>query len=237
MANGDAGVMKSDGNEGTGDEARLAEYEALRAESDRIAQLLSNAVWAGVTGFGLTFAGAAAFGGGSAALSLIIPSVALLLCVQALAISTVYASELWKYVRVGTYIRTYIEPYFQERHSASPAPMQWESWIHRHRARALHFASLAFLQAPIGIMFLAGLLLMGVKLSWLCAAEGSSLKFLTYLESDAVLSGLILAICIADVFAMAILARSLRLAEKGDFGDGGQSLKSLQASLRGARPR
>ncbi len=217
------------------EDARLAEYEALRAESDRIAQLLSNAVWAGVTGFGLTFVGAAAFSNLHAARPLIVPSVALLVCIQALAISTVYASELWKYIRVGTYIRTYIESYFQSRYDHAPAPMQWESWINRHRAKGLHLASLSLLQAPIGLVVLAGLLTLGFELAGVSATDGTTIKYLTYLGQDVVLATLIWATCIADVIAMAVLGRSLWLAERGDFGDGGRSLKALQEAVRKAK--
>ncbi|MFA5908524.1 MAG: hypothetical protein WC815_07100 [Vicinamibacterales bacterium] len=218
------------------DHARLAEYEALRAESDRSAQLLSNAVWAGVTGFGLTLAGAAAVAANGPMPPLVVPAVALLLSIQSLAMTTVYASELWKYIRVGTYIREYIEPYFRLRAESSAPPMQWESWIAKHRATLLHISALLFLQGPIGVTFSGALLLVGVWMGWLRPADGTSVKYVAYLGVDYLLFGALLLVIAVDVGMMIVLHRKLRQAEAGNFGDGGDSLRALAADVGSTGP-
>jgi hypothetical protein len=219
------------------DEARLAVYEALRAESDRIAQLLSNAVWAGITGFGLTLAGAAALAD-KVITPLIVPSAALLLCIQSLAISTVYASELWKYIRVGTYIRVYIEPYFQILCGGVTAPMRWESWIVKHRARALHTAALLFLQGPVGLIILACLTHGLIQhIPWITGTGKTTGQYVEYLAYDPGLAIFLFGIITLDAILMFVLYRKLNRAEKwGDFGDGGKSLKELEIAVRGGFP-
>lgn len=207
---------------------RLAEYVALRAESDRSAQLLSNAVWIGVTGFGLTLAGAGA-ASTNGLVPVTIPAVALLLIVQATAITTLYASELWKYIRVGAYIRICIEGHFG-RPGVAPGPMYWETWINTHRARALHIAALAFLQAPVLVV---SVLLLVVSLNWL-PVGWTSVDYARCLCCDLPLVWALWGAVTLDVVLAVGLGRKLRQAQRGEFGGRGRSLDAL-AGVRGGR--
>lgn len=221
MAN-DIPDIKLPPSQSTDDDVRLKEYEALRSESDRSAQLLSNAVLTGVTGFGLTLAGAGAFCSSNNPSPLLVPTVALLLCVQALASSAVYASELWKYARVGTYIRVRIEGHFRTGNNSSP-PLHWETWISdpKQRARSLHLASLFLLQAPFVLVFLASVLWYTAE-AWIVASDSTVLRYLARdLWSDVLLDVFILLIFFVDALVMRYLGLRLLKAMKGDFGIGG----------------
>lgn len=208
------------------DAARLAEYTALRAESDRSAQLLSNAVWIGVTGFGLTLAGAAA-ASTNGVHPVLVPVVAVLLTIQSTAITTLYASELWKYIRVGTYIRVYIEGYFRRRDNPTP-PMHWESWITAHRAKTLHLTALTFLQAPV---LVTGVLLGGLAMGWRPSAAGASVTYLGYLGSDGFLTRVLCGVLVVNFAVLFVLGRKLWRAQRDDFGDGGESVHALRNTV------
>ncbi len=216
------------------DAARIAEYTGLRAESDRSAQLLSNAVWIAVTGFGLTLAGAAA-ASTNGVQPVLVPSVALLLSIQSVAITTLYASELWKYIRVGTYIRVYIEGYFRRQGDHRMPPMHWETWIVAHRALTLHIAAVVFLQVPVVV---TGGLLACVAAGWQASASGASVVYLSYVGTDGLLTRALWLVVLLDVVLLVVLGHKLWCARQGDFGDGGKSVKALAeaADGQGAQP-
>lgn len=198
----------------------LAEYKALRDESLRCAQLLSNAVWTAVTGFGLTAGIGAAFVGkvSETRSRLILPGVVILLCIQAIAISTIYLSELWKYIRVGYYLRTRVEAHFVAANQGVEAPMYWEHWIENQRARWLYLASLTFLQFPIGLSVAAG----GVALwSWKFydSIDATRLgRLAALLFSSREVSLLIAALVVFDAALVCYLYLVLQDAQGGRFG-------------------
>jgi hypothetical protein len=70
-----------------------------------------------------------------------------LLLFQSMAITTMYLSELYKYKRVGVYIRTRIEDRYKH-YGSNRRPLYWENWIENSRAKILHRSAVAFLQAP-----------------------------------------------------------------------------------------
>lgn len=224
MGDTDPATVVGSENDASGDAARIAEYQTLRAESDRSAQLLSNAVWIGVTGFGLTLAGAAA-ASTNGLQPVVVPSVAILLAIQSCAITMLYGSELWKYIRVGTYIRVYIERYFCRHREKVYGPMHWETWIAGHRALGLHFAALLFLQSPILVI---GMLLGALAIGWLEGLAGVSIRYLRYLNVDPVLVWVLRLIVILDGGLICFLGLKLfKAARKQDFGDGGISVRDL----------
>ena len=212
------------------DEVRLAEYEALRTESDRISQLLSNAVWAGITAFGLTIAGAAALVEKDSTPPLIVPCVALLLCIQSTAITVVYASELWKYIRVGSYVRKYIEFYFRRKYANTSPPMQWESWIAGHRARSLHIASLVFLQMPI-LLTLSAFFTIYVIYHGRIPEGQSALTYLAYIDDDSFLNLFLLIIICLDAGAILWLISRLYRAGRGIFSKSSSPINVPQQPL------
>jgi hypothetical protein len=125
----------------------LAEYQTLRAESDRISQFLANAVWAGITGFALSIVAAGTLTETGLPRARVIQAILILLLFQSMAITTMYLSELYKYKRVGVYIRTRIEDRYKH-YGSNRRPLYWENWIGNRRARILHLSAIAFLQAP-----------------------------------------------------------------------------------------
>lgn len=226
------GGTHSSGDAAFGDAARIAEYEALRAESDRSAQLLSNAVWIGVTGFGLTLAGAAAASADGLEPALV-PAVACLLGIQSFAITMLYLSELWKYVRVGTYIRIYIEGSFPPLDAKTYAPpMHWETWIDTNRAEGLHRTALIFLQAPI---IIAAILLAFSATGALGRIEADSIEYVGYLRKDPALAWALGLLLVADAVGFFLLRDKLLKARNGDFGDGGKSVDHLRGAAAAAR--
>lgn len=131
----------------------LAEYQTLRAESDRISQFLANAVWAGITGFALSIVAAGTLSESGLSRPRVIQLILALLLFQSMAITTTYLSELYKYKRVGVYIRTRIEDRYKH-YGSSRRPLYWENWIDNKRAKILHISAIAFLQAPAAATFL-----------------------------------------------------------------------------------
>jgi hypothetical protein len=128
-------------------ELQLAEYHTLRAESDRISQFLANAVWVGVTGFALSIVAAGTLAESGLSLARVIQATLILLLFQSMAITIMYLSELYKYKRVGVYIRSHIEARYRS-YGINRRPLFWESWIEKRRARFLHLSAIAFLQTP-----------------------------------------------------------------------------------------
>ena len=125
----------------------VAEYQTLRAESDRISQFLANAVWVGITGFALSIVAAGTLSESGLTRPRVIQTILILLLFQSMAITTMYLSELYKYKRVGVYIRTRIEDRYKH-YGSNRRPLYWENWIDNRRAKILHLSALAFLQAP-----------------------------------------------------------------------------------------
>lgn len=198
---------------------RLAEYKALRDESLRCAQLLSNAVWTAVTGFGLTAGIGAAFIGRTSAddAVLIVPGITILLCIQSAAISTIYLSELWKYIRVGYYLRTRIESHFSRAGRDSIPPMYWEHWIENQRARWLYYASLSFLQLPVGLSALAGGAVVYSK--WFGVGFGHGLAgFANRVFTDTLVGFTIGLLILVDAALLLYWRGKLQAAERGEFG-------------------
>lgn len=146
---------------GTGDERFerlcLEEYKALRAESLRCAGIIANTVWLGITQFAITIVAAASFGKDNVVIRF---TFLVLLSVESLAASAMFLSELWKYARIGRYIREKIEKTYIEKEddpSVKTKPMFWENWIKHKRARLLYHISIIILQLPniiIGITLL-----------------------------------------------------------------------------------
>jgi len=126
----------------------LAEYQTLRAESDRISQFLANAVWVGITGFALSIVAAGTLTEAGLSRARVIQVILILVLFQSMAITTMYLSELYKYKRVGVYIRTRIEDRYGH-YGPKKRPLYWENWIVIRRAKILHLSAIAFLQAPV----------------------------------------------------------------------------------------
>jgi len=131
----------------------LAEYQTLRAESDRISQFLANAVWVGITGFALSIVAAGTLTEAGLSRARVIQAILVLVLFQSTAITTMYLSELYKYKRVGVYIRTRIEDRYSY-YGPKRQPLYWENWIVNGRAKILHLSAIAFLQAPAAATFL-----------------------------------------------------------------------------------
>jgi len=184
---------------------KLAEFKALRDESLRCTQMLSNAVWVAVTGYAATVGIAATFLGRSGAIGyqmredMLMQTTVALLCLEAMAISVIYLSELWKYIRVGYYIREKLL-----------IPMNWEKWIQDHRAYELYFGSLVFLQLPI-IMTVLGFVLLYTGVP---GKPGSLVTFIGWLNSDSCMTILIIIVLILDV--LVVLRLSVRVIDAGN---------------------
>lgn len=191
-------------------EAKLAEFKALRDESLRCTQMLSNAVWVAVTGYAATvgiaatFLGRSSVAGSQICVDMLMQTTIALLCVEAMAISVMYLSELWKYIRIGYYIRKELQ-----------LPMNWEKWIQDHRAYELYFGSLVFLQLPIIITVLGFVLLCtGVP-----GKPGSLVTFIGWLNSDSCMTILIIIVLILDFFVVLRLIVRVKDARDGIFGN------------------
>jgi len=119
----------------------VEEYKALRAESLSLATAQYNTVWLAVGAF-ITTVGGALFAKEAPPAGVI----AIVLCTQSVAATTIFLSHVWKYVRIGVYIRSRIEVVLG---SGWPVePIFWEHWIASARARALYRISFLLLQSP-----------------------------------------------------------------------------------------
>ncbi len=184
---------------------RLAEYQTLRSESDRISQFLATAIWVGLTGFALSIAAAGTLSSAGIARPKVVQATTVLLVFQSVAISTMYLSELYKYKRVGGYIRTHIESRLGARLTKSQRPLNWETWIEPQRATALHVSSFVFLQSPVLATFL---LLLN---EWTDLISDASLfgKFAAYLHQDSPSVFLIKLLILFDVAFLGWLIRKI----------------------------
>jgi hypothetical protein len=109
---------------------------------------VSNTVWLGVTQFVVTIGAAAAFAKDNVNLRLL---VLVLLYLLSLTASAMFLAELWKYARVGRYIREKIEKRLTVgvmEEDVYNRPMFWENWIKSRRAGKIYLVSLAILQLP-----------------------------------------------------------------------------------------
>lgn len=184
----------------------LAEYQTLRAESDRISQFLANAVWAGITGFALSIVAAGTLSESGLPRPRVIQSILTLLLFQSMAITTMYLSELYKYKRVGVYIRTRIEDRYKH-YGSNRRPLYWENWIDNKRARILHISAIAFLQAPAAA---TSLLLVEAAIS---NATGSTLLFTRiskHLIQDSAIFGFLFILFVVNLGLICILLIHLK---------------------------
>lgn len=126
----------------------LEEYRALRAESLRCAGIISNTIWVGITQYAATCIAVLALKSKFefAPLLLII-----LLMLESLASTSMYLSEIFKYSRIGRYIREKIESSFATDNSLTiqELPISWEHWILDKRSKLFYILSLFTLQVPI----------------------------------------------------------------------------------------
>lgn len=191
----------------------LAEFKALRDESLRCAQLLSNAAWVAVTGYAVTIGAAAAFLGRSGAAGrsvreeMLLPATLALLCVEAMAISAMYLSELWKYIRVGAYIREHLA-----------LPTRWEKWIQSHRAYELYIGSLTFLQLPVLVAGLAVGLSITLRSAGIRADPGGFVEWTGWVTRDPWLMAVLVTVIALDTAVVAWLLWRVALATQGHFG-------------------
>ncbi|MCI5161736.1 MAG: hypothetical protein D3917_06880 [Candidatus Electrothrix sp. AX5] len=136
----------------------LEEYRALREESLRSSAILSNTVWVSVSGFIITVG---AFANAAKDFPTIFGYLPLLLCIQAFSATSMFLSEVWKYARVGVYIREKIEKsLFQNEFTGTPEknPLYWEHWISHKRASVYYLSVLVLLQLPVFVtIFIFGI--------------------------------------------------------------------------------
>jgi len=128
--------------------ALLSEYQALRGESLHSAQIIATTLWVGISGFAVTV------GAGFAAIKahpVVLPLAMGFLCLQALAASGMLLAEIWKYARIGSYIRSNIEARLapKEGDKDNKRLLNWEHWIADKRPKWFYFLSLLLLQSPV----------------------------------------------------------------------------------------
>ncbi len=133
------------------------------------------------------------------------PAILGLLCLEAMAISSMYLSELWKYIRVGAYIREELQ-----------LPTGWERWIERHRAYELYVGSLTLLQLPVLVTVAAGALsVVGTKVA---PESGSLLEWAGWLTRDGWMTALLSTVLLLDIAVVGWLVWRVTLATRGQFG-------------------
>jgi hypothetical protein len=197
----------------------VAEYDALRNESLRCAQLISNSVWIGVTGFGLVIAAGASLLDKVPTISgaLLASIVLIILCIQSIAISVIYLSELWKYIRVGYFLQTKIEPMFEIQIGAESQSKHWEQWVKDHRASPLYLISIIFLQIPI-ILTLVLLIIYFFPGVLIFVKGKSALSLLSIMVfKDLSIRFLLIFILLVNIFFIILLVRKVYYAKKGEF--------------------
>jgi len=199
---------------------RLAEYKALRDESLRCSQIFSNAAWLAVTGYGATIGVGAAFlnkvGSNARTVDekLLLPATLCFLCLEAIAISAIYLAELWKYIRIGAYIRTEIEPAL----FASPTlPMRWEAWITAHRTKEVYVFSLLLLQLPVVAVFGAWIIWTAAGWPSTQVSVGSVEEFVSWIFTGSYLTKTLYLVLAVDVLMLGWFYARLSMAERGRF--------------------
>ena len=124
--------------------ALLAEYQSLRSESIQIGQVISTTLWVAVSSYGVT---------GSAGLAILkyLPNMLTillgLLCVQSLAASLMFLANIFKYVRIGSYIRKHVESRLIQE--TGDRLLNWEGWVEKRRPKWYYVVSFLILQSPI----------------------------------------------------------------------------------------
>jgi len=152
----------------------IEEYKVLRDESLRCAGIMANTIWIGTTQFVATVGVAAHYTTGKPFLQLVF---LVLLCLESTAASVMFLSELWKYARVGRYIREKVEKLFVpgDIGDVFSQPMYWVNWIKTHRSRLFYVFTLIFLQLPIFIAFIILVVSPSTKLcEWIPEIGGRS---------------------------------------------------------------
>jgi hypothetical protein len=124
----------------------IEEYKALRQESLRSSTILSNTVWISISGFLITIG---AFANAAKDSSAILAWLPLLLSIQSISATSMFLSELWKYGRVGVYIKEKIEKSLMSNEESGDNPLYWEHWISDKRASGYYLSVLLLLQLPV----------------------------------------------------------------------------------------
>lgn len=158
----------------------MEEYKALRAESLRCAGTTSNTLWLGITQFSLTLGAWAIFARDS--IEFYLPLL-IILEIESLAASCIYLGELWKYARVGHYIREKIENQiliYDTNNDIRKRPLFWENWIINRRVKWIYVFSLAILQIPFLISLTGFALFVSINF---CSEPFMNLAFLIILLS------------------------------------------------------
>lgn len=140
----------------------LAEYSALRNESLQCSEMIGHAVWIGLTGFIVTVGGTAAALGqidnatvwlwlmDEAKVSF---AVLVVLMLQSIAATAHLVSQLFRFLRIGVYLREhYEEPLAPSGANASAITLirpQWERHIVGQRSISFYVVSIGILQLPL----------------------------------------------------------------------------------------
>ena len=143
----------------------LEEYKSLRVEGLKCYQGIVNCVWISLSAYIFTILAATASvgtilakGDGHAKQSiLIIFEVAMsLILIQGAAAKVMYFKNLWKYKRLGEYIKNKIEIKFYDEDAKTlreQYPLYWEHWVSDKRLRFFYYVDIALLLMP-SIIFL-----------------------------------------------------------------------------------
>lgn len=129
----------------------IEEYKALRAESLRCGGIISNTIWIGVTQYAITCISVLA-------LNIKIytfPLLIILLTLESISATVMFLSEVFKYSRIGRYLRCKIEKSFIISNFSElifREPMGWEHWIQDKRSKTFYAVSLIILQLPVIIL-------------------------------------------------------------------------------------
>jgi len=169
-------------------ETVVEEFKALRAESVRCAGTIATSPWLGLSGFLFTIAAAATVSKEALStatlksldndhaqwLATSVTLLLLILALQALAITSMFLSEVYKYARISVYIRERIEPILVVAGHPRPLPLlSWENWITDKKAGFLYFGAAGILQLPI-LLALVMVLTPESILAPLVGTEGAS---------------------------------------------------------------
>lgn len=143
-------IEKNRKNGITFDTLAIEEYKALREESLRSAQFISNTVWIGLSGYLLGITSFLFTINIDEKLRTSIYSITLIvLIIESIAASSMYLSEVFKYVRVGSYIRDKKEKLYNKHIKMKVYAMNWESYIKNKRSNLFYIISLSILQLPV----------------------------------------------------------------------------------------
>ena len=139
----------------------IEEYKALRAESLRCGGIISNTIWVGVTQYAVTCITVFI-----RKIDFFVPLLITLLMLESIAATAMFLSEVFKYSRIGWYLRFKIEKSFAAKDPMTlefRMPIEWEHWIQDKRSEIFYVASLFALQLPIIISLFILLFLIKVN--------------------------------------------------------------------------